>query len=422
MEYHRCALSNGLPLLVVPMPWLRSVSIALFVNVGSRYETARTAGISHLTEHMLFKGTRARPRARDITVELESVGGILNASTDKEVTLFWAKASAEHLPRSMEVISDMLRNSVIRPSDVSRERQVIAEELRMIADDPQDWVYVLADEALWPGHPYGREIAGSQETVATFRRRHVLEHLARYYGPNNAVLALAGGVDILRAEELAEEHFSSWQRSTPSPPEPAPPFAAAGSWLLQDKPFEQLNVCLAFPGVARGHFDRAPLEVLTTILGGGASSRLFEQLRERRGLAYDVGAATAHYRDTGSVIVSFGTEPRKGAPALECCVDEIERLERRRVSDRELQQAKQFFRGRLWLALEDTNSVAGWFGAQEMLQDRVITPEEAIALVDRVTADDVRRVARSYLQPESMRVAAVGPVGSLTRHALRPSA
>jgi predicted Zn-dependent peptidase len=422
MDTHKLILGNGLRLIVVPMPWLRSVSIAVFVNVGSRYENERTAGISHLTEHMMFKGTRSRPKSTDITGELESVGGILNASTDKEITLYWAKAAAEHLPIAMDVISDMLRDSAIRPADVARERGVIAEELRMIADDPQDWVYVLADEALWPHHPYGREIAGSQETVSSFRRRHVLAHIERYYGPNNAVIAVAGGIDVRRVQDLVERHFSSWKPVRPIAPDPAPLFVGGGAWLLEEKTFEQLNVCLAFPGVQRDHPDRPVLEVLTTILGGGASSRLFEQLRERRGLAYDVGASAAHYRDTGSVIVSFGTEPLKGAEALECCMAEIDRLERRRVQDRELQKAKQFFSGRLWLGLEDTNAVAGWFGSQEMLQDRVIMPEEAIAAVDSVDADDIRRVARTYLRPDLMRVAAVGPIGMLTRHALRPTA
>jgi predicted Zn-dependent peptidase len=422
MDTHKHVLSNGLRLVVVPMPWLRSVSIAVFVNVGSRYESERTAGISHLTEHMMFKGTRARPKSTNITGELESVGGILNASTDKEITLYWAKAASEHLALSLDVISDMLRESLIRSFDVARERGVIAEELRMIADDPQDWVYVLADEALWPGHPYGREIAGSQETVAAFRRRHVREHIGRYYGPNNAVIAVAGGIDVGEVQNLVERHFSDWQPVAPIPPEPAPAFGSGGEWLLEDKKFEQLNVCLAFPGVSRNHPDRPALEVLTTVLGGGASSRLFEQLRERRGLVYDVGASSAHFRDTGSVIVSFGTEPQKGAEALECCVAEIDRLERRLVLDRELQKAKQLFSGRLWLALEDSNAVAGWFGSQEALQERVVMPEEAIAAVDGVDADDVRRVVRAYLRPDFMRLAAVGPTRLLTRHALRPSA
>jgi predicted Zn-dependent peptidase len=228
MDTHKLILGNGLRLIVVPMPWLRSVSIAIFVNVGSRYENERTAGISHLTEHMMFKGTRLRPKSTNITGELESVGGILNASTDKEITLYWAKAAAEHLPIAMDVISDMLRDSAVRPADVARERGVIAEELRMIADDPQDWVYVLADEALWPDHPYGREIAGSQETVTSFRRRHVLTHIERYYGPNNAVIAVAGGIDVPRVQDLVERHFSSWEPVQPAVPDPAPPFVGGG--------------------------------------------------------------------------------------------------------------------------------------------------------------------------------------------------
>ncbi len=422
METHNFTLANGLRIVTIPMPWLRSVSIAAFVKIGSRYEADSAAGISHLTEHMLFKGTPTRPRSAEITGALEAVGGILNASTDKEVTLYWAKVAAEHFELALDVISDMLRNSLVRPTDVARERGVISEELRMIADDPQDWAYVLADEALWPGHPFGREIAGTQSSVAAFRRRHVVENISHYYGPNNTVLAVAGGIAPDDVQKLVESAFGTWERVQPGIPQPAAGFEGTGSWLLEEKSFEQLNVCLAYPGVSRTHGDRAAVEVLTNILGGGASARLFEQMRERRGLAYDVGASAAHYEDTGSIIISFATEPRKGAAALDCALLETQRVQKRFVRDAELRKAKQLFSGRLWLALEDTNAVAGWYGSQEILQDEVVSPEDAIRLVDEVSPRDVRRAAQLYLSTARINVAAVGPTHDLQRRALGTSA
>jgi predicted Zn-dependent peptidase len=422
METSTHTFANGLRVVTVPMPWLRSVSVAVFVHVGSRFETATTSGISHLTEHMLFKGTVDRPRSALITGALESVGGILNASTDKEITLYWAKVAAEQLPLSVNVIADMLRNSLVRPSDVAREREVISEELRMIADDPQDWAYVLADAALWPDHPYGRETAGSQSTVAAFRRGDVLDHIRRYYGPDNAVVTVAGGTTPDEVCRVVGDALTDWSMVHDTAPVCPPTETDGGTWLLEDKDFEQLNVCLAYPGVSREHPDRAPLEVLTTILGGGASSRLFEQMRERRALAYDVGVSTAHYADAGSIVISFGTEPQKGSAALDCVLRETERIQSRRVQDAELAKAKQLFSGRLWLALEDTNAVAGWFGTQEILQESVLKPEDAIELVEDVTTDDVRRVAKIYLRTDRMRVTAVGPTANLGSHALRASA
>jgi predicted Zn-dependent peptidase len=316
----------------------------------------------------------------------------------------------------------MLQHSVVRPGDVARERAVIGEELRMIADDPQDWSHVLAEEMLWPGHPLGREIAGSHETVERLRRRDVTAHVRHWYGANNAVICVAGGLEPSAVERLVCEAFASWDEvEVSTPPAPAGGSTAAG-WRLENKPFEQLNACVAYPGVPREHPDRAPLEVLTIILGGGASARLFEELRERRGLVYDIGAAAGHYRDTGSVVVSFGTDPPKAGVALQAVLGEIERLQRRRVLDVEMDKARQFFRGRLWLALEDTNAVAGWFGSQEILQDRVISPEEAIAAIDAVTRDDVRRVAREYLRADRAHVVGVGPTAALLARELEKGA
>lgn len=410
MQYRRTVLSNGLTLVQVPMPGVHSVSVTVFVGLGSRYETARTAGVAHMLEHMMFKGTERRPRAADISDTLDSVGGVLNASTDKEVTVYWAKVAAEHFPLAIDLLSDMLRHSRVSPTDLTREKRVVLEELGMLADDPQDWVHVLADEVLWPHQPLGGEVAGTRESVAGLRSRDLHRYLESYYGAGNVVISVAGGIGQEQTAELVERYFGDWRPAAPVPPPPAWVPDAGPRSRVEYKPTEQVNLCLLYPAVARDHPDRWPLEVLGTMLGGGTSSRLFLQLRERRALAYDIHAYTTHFSDTGAVVVYAGTDAGKSAQVLEGVFREIERFQRRRVSAEELRKAQQYFRGRLWLGLEDTQAVASWFGGQEMLQHAVMGPEDAARAVDGVTPDDLLRVARTYLVPDAARLAAVGPV------------
>lgn len=410
MQHHSSTLSNGLTLIQTPMAAVHSVSIAIFVGLGSRYETAGTAGVSHMLEHMMFKGTKRRPRAADISDALDSVGGVLNASTDKEVTVYWAKVAAEHLPLAIDLLSDMLLHSRVSPSDLAREKGVVLEELGMLADDPQDWVHVLADEVLWPHQPLGWEVAGTRDSVAGLRTRELRAYLDTYYGVGNVVISVAGGIELDETAARFEEYFGGWRSATaPSPPPAWVPDAGPRS-RIEYKPTEQVNLCLVYPSVARDHPDRWPLEVLGIILGGGTSSRLFLQLREKQALAYDIHAYTTHFSDTGAMIVYAGTEGGKAPRVLEGVFREIDRFQRRRVPAAELRKAQQYFRGRLWLGLEDTQSVASWFGGQEMLQRDVMGPEGAARAVDSVTPDDLLRVARTYLTPEQARLAAVGPV------------
>lgn len=413
MEHISERLPNGLRVIQLPMEAVRSVSLTVFVGVGSRYEDARMAGVSHVIEHMLFRGTPRRPNAAAISETLDSVGGLLNASTDKELTLYWAKVAEEHLPIAIDLLADMLLNSKLTPGELAKEKNLIIEELNMCADDPQDWVHVLADEALWPRQPVGREVAGTRESVIGLKRRDLRAFMRSYYGPNNTVVALAGGMEPRSTFDLITDRFDGWPAGKLVPPQPAFIPDGAPRYRVERKSTEQVNACLVYPAIPRAHPDRWPLDLLCTILGGGTSSRLFLQLRERLALAYDVHAYANHLSDTGSVVVYIGTDGRKMDVALEHILREIERLQRRRVSDGELQRAKQYFRGRLWLGLEDTHALASWFGAQEMLQDEVILPETVVDLVDGVTGDDLLRVARTYLQPSSARMAAVGPVTGL---------
>lgn len=392
------------------MPGVYSASLVVFVGLGSRYESERTAGVSHMLEHMMFKGTERRPRAADISDALDSVGGLLNASTDKEVTVYWAKVARDHFPLAVDLLADMLRHSRLSPSDLAREKGVVLEELGMLADDPQDWVHVLADEVLWPCQPIGREVAGTRMSVSGLRLRDLRQYLDAYYGPGNVVISVAGGIDVDATLALIDSYFGDWHPVSPPTPQPARIPDTGPRARVEYKPTEQVNLCLLYPGVARDHPDRWALEVLGTILGGGTSSRLFLQLREKQALAYDIHAYASHYADTGAMVVYAGSDAAKSSRVLEGVFREIERLQRRRVTAEELRKSQQYFRGRLWLGLEDTQAVASWYGGQELLRQRVIGPDEAALAVDQVTADDLRRVARTYLAPELARLAAVGPV------------
>lgn len=412
MEHSRAVLSNGLPVLHAELAAVHSVTLAVFVGVGSRFEPRKDAGVSHLIEHMLFKGTQRRPTSAVISQTLDSVGGVLNASTDKEVTVYWAKVARDHASLAVDLLADMLQCSRFRPRDLAREKSVILEELYMIHDDPQDWAHVLLDDLLWPDQAVGREVAGTAESVRAIRHDAMLAHFHRYYGANNAVIAIVGAIDRADALDLVGSQFGAWPAADPVAPKPALISTAPGSLIVDERPNEQVNLCLGFPGASREHPDRWALDIMTLILGGGTSSRLFLKVRDALGLAYDVHAYTTHLSDTGSVVVYAGGRADRAERLLAQIGHEIARLRNRRVSSVELDRAKQYYRGRLWLDLEDTFAIASWFASQEMLQHEVFAPETVVNSVAAVTADDILRVARTYLSPECAALSAVGPVSS----------
>lgn len=409
MQHHRMTLSNGLRVVHVPMPAMRSVAVAIFVGVGSRYEAEPEAGVCHLIEHMLFKGTARRPAAADISATIDSVGGILNAGTEKETTVYSAKVAVEHLDVAVDLLADMLRWSRLSPADLVKEKNVVLEELNMLADDAEDWVHVLLDEILWPDQALGREVAGTVKSVSSLRRADLRQYLAAYYGPNNAVVSVAGGVDTDSVLGVVSAHLGDWQPVAGGRAPEVVRTDGGAQIRVEDMATKQVNICVAYPAVGRDHRDRWALELLSIILGGGTSSRLFVQVRERLGLAYDIDAYTVSLSDAGCLTVYAAADARKTERLLDGVFREVHRLQRRRVSSEELGRAKQYWCGRLWLALEETQAVAHWHGAQGMLLNEVMSPEQVVSRVNAITAAEVMEVAQKYLVPESARIAAVGP-------------
>ena len=414
MEHFLTVSDQGLRVVTTPMPHTRSASVSVFVNAGSRYEEDNIAGISHFVEHMLFKGTTQRPSPKEISEAIEGVGGVLNAATDKELTVYWAKVPSQHFELAMDVLSDNLLNSKLDPVDIERERQVILEELNMIYDSPTDLVNTMIDEVVWPDQPLGRDTAGTRETVSATTRDGLKGYIESRYGPLSTVVAVAGDVTPERAEEATNHFFGRWNTQVTGAWFPAIDGQSGPRVSLKSKRTEQANLCLAVQGLPSEHPDRYAQDVMNTILGEGMSSRLFLQIREKLGLAYDVHAYVNHFRDTGSHVVFAGVDTRKVNQTIRAILDELARL-KAGIPERELDRAKESMKGRLQLRLEDTRAVASWTGAQELLRNSIMTVDEALAVIDSITSEDVGRVASYLFATDRLNLAIVGPYRSEDR-------
>lgn len=388
---------------------MRSVSAAVLIRVGSRYESDRDAGAAHLLEHLLFKGTPRRPTSRLISETIERLGGVMNAATDKEATVFWTKTAAEHLPVSLDLLGDIIQHSRLLPKHMERERSIIVEELGMSMDDPQEWVHNLIDEAMWPDHPIGRDVGGTKESVLSLTRGQLRNFMNTFYGPTNSVLVVAGGVQIDQVRELVELNFGSWQVTRPRDFLAAPQHRSHSTQRLQFRQTEQMHICLAYPGIGRYSEDRYALDILVTILGGSTTSRLFLEVREHLALTYDVHVYTTRLADTGSIVIYAGVDPDRAPAAVAAIRQEIERLRRRAVTHDELSRTLDYMKGRMYLGLEDTHAVASWLGSQALLMDRIISPQELSQSLEEVSPKDIRRLATELLDPQLCSMAAIGP-------------
>jgi predicted Zn-dependent peptidase len=412
--YEKTTLDNGLRVVSATLPHTRSVSINFFVGAGSRYEVDEVAGISHFVEHMLFKGTERRPTPREIAETIEGVGGIMNAGTDKELTVYWCKVPSAHFERTLDVLADNLRFSRFEPKEIEKERAVIIEELHMVEDSPGDLVGVLIDEVLWPDQPLGRDIAGSDDTVKGIHRQQMLDYMARQYVPANTVLSVAGNVTHEDVVRTAERLLGDWQTATFGAWFPAKNGRTTPRVALKTKKTEQVHVCLAAPAYSAYHPDRYTLDVLNSILGEGMSSRLFLEVREKRGLAYDVHSYVSHFQDTGAAVISAGVDPKKLGPTVEAVLEELDRL-KEHIPEEEATKSREFIKGRLQLRTEDTRAVASWLGGQELLRNNILTFDDVVDIIDRVNVDDMQRVARDVFQREKINLAVVGPQRSTGR-------
>ena len=401
-------LPGGAKLVTASMPERLSSSAVVMFGGGSRLEDDRLAGVSHFIEHLFFKGTLRRPSSKEIANAIEGVGGFINASTDKELTAYWTRVPSEHTDLGLDVLIDIITNSKLDPADIERERDVILEELKGYQDQPQDFVQNLFEELMWPGHPLGRDIAGTQESVSRLTRDDILEYANAQYRLPNVVVGAAGVVDEAHMLEFIRPRLTLPRELNGHVPSIAPAELDAPHVLVRRQKTEQAHICLGVRAYSYLHPDRYAIDLLNTVLGEGMSSRLFLDIRERLGLAYDVHSFMSKYRDTGYIAVYLGVDPKKAAEAVGAVITELTGLGERDVLPDELARAKEFTKGRLRLELETTNGVAFWLTYQELLLGEIKTIEEELALIDAVTAADVRRVAAEILGGP-MQMAVIGP-------------
>ena len=404
----KTTLDGGMRVLTSAIPHARSVSVSIFAGVGSRYEQVETAGISHVVEHLLFKGTERRPAPEQISGAVEGVGGVMNAGTEQELTVYYCKVARQYMGDVLDLLFDMVRNSIVDPKEVKRERLVVVEELNMINDFPNQKVEAILDEMLWPDHPLGRDIGGTRDSVMAMTRETVVDHVAQYYSPANMVVSVAGNVDHDEVVAQVAELCGDWA------PVDSPGWASfideqdAPRFRMETRKTEQSHLAIALPGVSSTHPDRYALDLLSVVLGEGMSSRLFVEVREKRGLAYDIHSSTGHFSDCGMLSIGAGVDPKRVYEAVETILAEIALL-REGPREEELEKAKRLSTGTMLLRMEDTRAVSNWMGVQELLLGKVLDVDEVVESIEAVTTDDLNRVAGELLVTEKLNMAVVGP-------------
>ena len=418
LRFEEETLPSGARLILAPLPGRSSVSVSLLFGVGSRFETPRLAGISHFLEHIVFKGTERYRDSRAVSSAIEGLGGVMNASTEKEMTVFWARVAGRHLSTALDVLSELALAPRIDPAEVERERLVVFEELKMYLDQPADLVQMAFDEAIWEGHPLARDPAGDRRSLRRIAAPELGAYRAANYGPARLVVMIAGAFSPARARREVLRRLES---RLPRPAQPAPdsewgggtptPLASPFQARLISRHGEQVHLLLGTRCSPYAAPDRWALDLLNTLLGEGMSSRLFLELRENQGLAYDVHSFTARHRDSGAFAIYLATRPDQAATGARAAIAELRRLADRGLEPRELERAKAQMEGRLALQTESSGGLSEFLGHEALLTGGLLSPEEVVQRVRDVGEEEVVGMARELLPGRSSwRLAAVGPI------------
>ena len=399
-------LPSGLRLVTEAMPHVRSITVGVWLTRGSRHESEPESGIAHFVEHMLFKGTSTRS-ARQIAQEIDSIGGQLDAFTAKEYACYYIKVLDEHLPQALDLLGDMIQRPAFAPDDIGREQSVILEEIKMVEDTPDDLVHEVFAQKAWPQHPLGRPILGSADTVSSFGQSGLREYFGRTYVAPNLLIAAAGNLEHTRVRDLLSKTFAEVPAGVPAAETVAP--AVSSGVAYRQKDIEQSHVCLGMPAYHQAHQDRHALHVANTILGGSMSSRLFQHIREDRGLAYAVFSSLSAYSDAGMMTVYAGCANERVSEVVGLSLAELRVLRDQPVPEVELRRAKDHLKGSLMLNLESTSSRMSHLARQHIVFGRHFTLDEMLRSIEQVTAADVQRVAEDLFQEAGLVATVVGP-------------
>ncbi len=407
LSFHREVLPNGVVVLSEQMPAVKSATIGVWVRVGSRDEAGEVAGISHFIEHMLFKGTQRRS-AQEIARTVDAVGGTLDAFTSRETTCFYAKVLGEHLPLAVDILADTFLHSNLDTKDIEREQEVVLQEIKMVEDTPDDLVHDLFAEAIWSDHPVARPILGRKETVRAFTQDDVRRHMDRFYRPDRTVVAAAGDLEHGRLVDLVAQAFNGFEGRSVHADVPPPSCTAAVR--VEERDTAQLHLCLGMDGLPHAHKDRYALYLLNAMLGGSMSSRLFQEVREKRGLVYSIYSYQASYRDCGLLVIYAGTNPESSGQVVELIRAECASLRNQPVDPGDLQRAKDQLKGNLLLGLEGTSSRMTRMAKTEIYFEGTYGLDEIIAGIDSVSVDQFKSLTRRILRDETFAITTIGPV------------
>jgi predicted Zn-dependent peptidase len=406
--FEKNVLDNGLRVLTADMPQVQSVTCMIMLAAGSRYETADTNGIAHFSEHMFFKGTERRPTAREIGMEVDALGGEFNAFTSKEYTGYYVRCAADHRDQALDILVDMLRHSKFDPEEIDREKGVIIEEMNMYYDTPRDFIGGVYDRLLYGDQPLGWDIIGRKETIRAATRETFLDYVGRWYKPERMVVGIAGRIGDGYVESV-DRLLGDLGAEPTLRPEPTRENGAGSRVTIHRKDSDQAHLCLGVRSHPLVHPDRWKVQLLATVLGTGMSSRLFTEVRERRGLAYYVYAHNQSYTDAGSMFSQAGVDIARSEEAVETIVREFRKIAEERVPDEELEKARALAKGRFVLRLESPQGMIVYGLGREVLDDPVLEPDEVLAGLDAVTAEDVQQVAQDVIASNGINLALIGP-------------
>ena len=414
MSYERHTLDNGVRIVLAPMPQAQSVTVALMYAAGSRYETRETNGIAHFAEHMFFKGTENRPSSRDIAGEIDAIGGEFNAFTGKEYTGYYVRCAAEHRDTALDVLVDMLRHSKFAAEEIEREKGVIIEEMNMYFDTPRDYIGGVYEDLLYGDQPLGWDIIGRKDTVRGATRDAFMQYIERWYKPERLVVGIGGKIEG-DVTEAIEQHLGDLEPAETGEPDPVSANGNGSRVRVHTKQSDQAHIALGVPSYPITHPDRYALQLLATVLGGGMSSRLFTEVRERRGLAYYVFGTNHSYTDAGSLYAQAGVDINRIDDAVSTVAAELRRIADEAVPADELEKARSFAKGRFVLQLENPHGLIMYGLRKEVLEGQTVDPAEVLAELDKVTGGDVQRVARDLIDDRRLRLALIGPFDDAER-------
>jgi predicted Zn-dependent peptidase len=405
--YRKDTLSNGIRVVSETLPKSRSVSIGVWVKVGSRHEPAEIGGVSHFIEHLFFKGT-AKRTAKDIAIEMDSIGGEMNAFTSQETTTYYAKVVDEHLPVAIDILSDILLGSKFDPLEMEKERKVILEEIKGVEDTPDDFIHELLTSTVWPDNSLGRPILGTKETIKGLKHRDLISYIEHHYSPKEIVISVAGNFEHTRLIELLNASFGQLNRTGDPKIEITPVFVHAVG--VKKKQLEQVQICIGCKGLNYTHDERFVISALNTVLGNSMSSRLFQEIREQNALAYSIYSYVTSYRDTGLLTIYAGADPLNAMEVVRLVIRELEKIKNEGITHAEETRVRNQIKGSLVLSLESSNSHMSRLARQEIYFGKYLSMDDIIKGVEKVTAEQTQHLAQQLFTRENISLTILGPL------------